>query len=100
MGIFDWKSQVVVVTGASSGIGASLARALGQRGAKLVLAARRLDKLEEVARAAGEGNLAVQADVTVRADVARVASLAMQSFDRVDAWVNNAGRGITRNILD
>ena len=100
MSTFDWKSQVVVITGASAGIGASLAREVGKRGAKVVLAARRLAELEEVSRAAGEGNVAVEADVTVRADVARVMSLAMQSFDRVDVWVNNAGRGITRNILE
>jgi len=100
MSSFDWQSKVVVVTGASGGIGAALAREVGKRGAKVVLAARRLDRLEEVARAAGEGNIAVQADVTVRADVARVASLALQSFDRVDVWVNNAGRGISRGILE
>ncbi|HEY5240714.1 MAG TPA: SDR family NAD(P)-dependent oxidoreductase [Polyangiaceae bacterium] len=50
MGTFDWKSQVVVVTGASAGIGASLAREVGKRGGEVVLAARREDKLaEEVA---------------------------------------------------
>jgi NADP-dependent 3-hydroxy acid dehydrogenase YdfG len=100
MSTFDWKSQVVVVTGASAGIGASLARELGKRGAKVVLAARRADKLAEVARASGEGHLAVTADVTRREDVARIASAAIDRFGHVDAWVNNAGRGITRTILE
>ena len=100
MSAFDWKSQVVVVTGASAGIGASLARELGKRGAKVVLAARRADKLEEVARASGEGHLTVTADVTCREDVARIASAAIDRFGHVDAWVNNAGRGITRTILE
>ena len=100
MSAFDWKSQVVVVTGASAGIGASLARELGKRGAKVVLAARRADRLAEVARASGEGHLAVTADVTRREDVARIASAAIDRFDHVDAWVNNAGRGITRTILE
>jgi NADP-dependent 3-hydroxy acid dehydrogenase YdfG len=100
MSTFDWKSQVVVVTGASAGIGASLARELGKRGGKVVLAARRADKLEEIARSAGEGHLTVTADVTRRDDVARIASAAIDRFGHVDAWVNNAGRGITRGILD
>ena len=100
MSALDWTSQVVVVTGASAGIGASLARELGKRGAKVVLAARRADKLQEVARSAGEGHLAVQADVTRREDVARLAATAVDRFGHVDAWVNNAGRGITRGILE
>src|ERR1019366_7868771 len=100
MSALDWTSQVVVVTGASAGIGASLARELGKRGAKVVLAARRADKLQEVARSAGEGHLAIQADVTRREDVARIASAAVDRFGHVDAWVNNAGRGITRTILE
>ncbi|HEX3344490.1 MAG TPA: SDR family oxidoreductase, partial [Polyangiaceae bacterium] len=86
--------------GASAGIGASLAREVGKRGGKVVLAARRADKLEEVARSAGEGHLAVTADVTKRDDVARLASSAIERFGHVDAWVNNAGRGITRGILE
>jgi len=100
MSAFDWKTQVVVVTGASAGIGASLARELGKRGAKVVLAARRADKLADVARASGEGHLTVTADVTRREDVARIASAAIDRFGHVDTWVSNAGRGITRTILE
>ena len=100
MSAFDWKSQVVVVTGASAGIGASLARELGRREARVVLTARRPEKLAEVARSAGEGHLVVPADVTRREDVARIASAAIERFGHVDVWVNNAGRGITRPILE
>ena len=100
MSAFEWKSRVVVVTGASSGIGASLSRELGKRGAHVVLAARRTDKLADVARSAGEGHLTVTADVTRREDVARIAATAIEHFGHVDAWVNNAGRGITRHILE
>jgi NADP-dependent 3-hydroxy acid dehydrogenase YdfG len=100
MGGFDWKSQVVVVTGASAGIGATLARELGKRGASVVLAARTADKLAEAAAATGPGALVVVADVTRRQDVARIASEAIARFGHVDVWVNNAGRGISRHILD
>jgi len=100
MGAFDWKTQVVVITGASGGIGASLARELGKRGASVVLAARRPDKLAEVAATAGASTLTVTADVTKREDVARIASEAIARFGRVDVWVNNVGRGISRHVLD
>jgi len=100
MGAFDWKSQVVVVTGASGGIGAALARELGKRGASVVLAARRPDKLAEVAATAGSSALTVTADVTKREDVARIAAAAIERFGHVDVWVNNVGRGISRHILD
>jgi NAD(P)-dependent dehydrogenase (short-subunit alcohol dehydrogenase family) len=97
---FDWKSQVVVVTGASAGIGAALVHAVASRGAAVVLAARREGKLEEVAQAGPGGHLTVVADVTRRADVERIAASAIARFGRVDVWVNNAGRGITRALLD
>jgi NADP-dependent 3-hydroxy acid dehydrogenase YdfG len=100
MSAFDWKSQVVVVTGASAGIGASLARELGKRGASVVLAARRADKLAQVAAESGPSTLTVQADVTKRADVERIASAAKERFGHVDVWVNNVGRGISRHVLD
>jgi NADP-dependent 3-hydroxy acid dehydrogenase YdfG len=100
MSTVDWKSQVVVVTGASAGIGASLAREVARRGASVVLAARRADKLEQVAREAGTGHLTVVADVTRKDDVARIASSAIQRFGRVDVWVSNAGRAISRPVLE
>src|SRR3954468_11837309 len=88
--------RVVVVTGASSGIGAALAELLAQRGMSVVLVARRKDALDAVAaRCAGRGH-AVSADVTIRADVRRVVDEAIARFGRIDVWINNAGRGITR----
>lgn len=87
--------KVIVVTGASSGIGAAFARKAGAQGAKLVLAARRRDALEAVARESGEA-IAVPTDVTQREQVERLLATALERFGRVDVWVNNAGRGITK----
>src|SRR5271169_6237789 len=100
MSSFDWKSQVVVITGASAGIGAALAREIGRRGGTTVLAARRSPELEEVARSTGAPSLAVVADVTRREDVQRLARTAIERFGHVDVWVNNAGRGISRPVLE
>ena len=65
-----------------------------------MLAARRMDALEAVARAAAPDALAVAADVTRRADVERIRDEALRVFGRVDVWVSNAGRGITRPVLE
>src|SRR5580704_6131392 len=95
---FNWKEEVVVVTGASSGIGAALAREVGRRGGSIAIAARRAEKLAEVAASTGAACDVVPADVTRREDVARILEVALERFGRVDAWVNNAGRGITRTV--
>lgn len=100
MSAFEWKSQVVVITGASAGIGAALARTIGHRGGSLVLAARREKELQEVAASTRTTAAAVVTDVTRRADVQRLASTAIERFGHVDVWVNNAGRGISRAIMD
>jgi NAD(P)-dependent dehydrogenase (short-subunit alcohol dehydrogenase family) len=92
------KDQVIVITGASGGIGAALARLAGSRGARVVLAARRERELGEVAARSGAGALAVVADVTRRAEVERILEAALAHFGHVDVWVNNAGRGITRAV--
>src|SRR6202050_3634948 len=92
--------KVVVITGASTGIGAELAKQLGARGAKVVLAARRKPELYAVAQAIGDGALAVVADVTKRGDVQHLAKAAIERFGRIDVWVNNAGRGISRSVAD
>src|SRR5438105_2912123 len=96
------ESKVVVITGASSGIGAGLAIRLGRAGMRLVLAARSADKLEAVAvEAAPEGlALAVPTDVTRRSDVEKLRDTAIDRFGQVDVWVNNAGRGISRPVLE
>jgi NADP-dependent 3-hydroxy acid dehydrogenase YdfG len=94
----DWKDRVVVVTGGSAGIGAALAREIGRRGGSLVVAARRADKLAEVASSMSARCETVPADVTRREDVQRILSAALARYGKVDAWVNNAGRGISRTV--
>ncbi len=91
---------VIVITGASAGIGAALARLVGSRGARPVLVARRERELEEVAAESGPHALVVAADVTRRDDVERARDAALARFDRIDAWVNDAGRGITRMVSE
>jgi NADP-dependent 3-hydroxy acid dehydrogenase YdfG len=86
------KDKVVVITGASSGLGEAAARRLAQNGAKLVLGARRLDRLQALAKELKLGNHAViQTDVAQRAEVKRLVDHAVQSQGRVDVIINNAG---------
>ncbi len=92
-------NRVVVITGASAGIGAALARQLGDAGDRLVLAARREPELRAVAADLKDA-LVVPADVSVRADVERVRDQAIGKFGHVDVWVNNAGRGISKSVLE
>jgi NADP-dependent 3-hydroxy acid dehydrogenase YdfG len=92
--------RTIVITGASSGIGAAIARRLGRDGNNLALAARRAEALQAVAAECGTGALAVVTDVTRRADVERLRDEALRAFGAVDVWINNAGRGITRSVLD
>jgi NADP-dependent 3-hydroxy acid dehydrogenase YdfG len=89
-----------VITGASAGIGAALARSLATEGHRLVLAARRADALASVANELGSSVHPVITDVTSRASVERLRDEAIGRFGHVDVWVNNAGRGITRPVLE
>src|SRR5437867_8434273 len=91
---------VTVITGASSGIGAALARQLGKKNHNLVLAARRESELKLVAGQAGTEILCVTTDVTRRKDLERLRDLALERYGHVDVWVNNAGRGITRPVME
>jgi NADP-dependent 3-hydroxy acid dehydrogenase YdfG len=93
-------NKVVVITGASAGIGAELARQLVAKGARVVLAARGKVELDKVAAELGENALAVVTDVTKRGDVERLCRAALDHFGRIDVWVNNAGRGISRAIAE
>jgi short-subunit dehydrogenase len=92
--------KVIVITGASAGIGATLAKQLAGRGEKIVLAARREAELKKVASECGADALFVVADVTHRANVEHVRDEALRAFGHVDVWINNAGRGIGRPVLD
>ena len=97
-------TRVVVITGASGGIGAALARTLAKEGASLVLAARRERELQAVAgetRDLGaEKTIGVTVDVTNREQVFELRDKTLAEFGQIDVWVNNAGRGITRSVLD
>lgn len=89
------KDRVIVITGASAGIGAALAKQAHAAGARPVLVARRAAALAEVSAACG-GARAVVADMTKRAEVERVLADVLAHEGHVDVWVNNVGRGITR----
>ena len=93
-------NRIIVITGASAGIGAAIARELGRRGDSLVLAARTVDGLQRVAFEVGSPAHVVTADVTRRADVDRIRDEALRVFGHVDVWINNAGRGIVRPALE
>ena len=89
-------NQVIIVTGASSGIGEAAARRLMRGGAKVVLAARRADRLDALAREldpAGTNVLAVASDITSDADRRNLVAAARKKFGRIDGLVNNAGYG-------
>jgi short-subunit dehydrogenase len=89
--------QVIVITGASSGIGLATAAAAAEQGAKLVLAARSeqtLDDIVQQIKANGGEAISVTADVGRREDVERVAQSAIRQFGRIDTWVNDAGVSI------
>lgn len=87
----DFKDKVVVVTGASSGIGEALAREFSARGARVVAGARSLDKLEAVVAGLPTAGLAVQCDVSKEEDCRRLIHRSVEMFGRVDVLVNNAG---------
>lgn len=85
------KDKVVIITGASSGIGAETARVLARNGAKVVLSARREERLKELADEIGENAVSLKSDVSSLADMQALAALAKAQFGRVDALFANAG---------
>jgi len=90
------SGQVVIITGASSGLGEETARRLARGGAKVVISARRPDRLEALAREldpTGANVLAVPGDVTSATDREKLVGAAREKFGRIDALVNNAGYG-------
>lgn len=92
--MFDLTGKVALVTGASSGIGRATALALAMQGAKVVVAARRIDKLTALAaeiKSHGKEALPVQMDVTKKSDIDNAVAAAVKTFGRLDILVNNAG---------
>lgn len=95
----DLATRVCVVTGASSGIGAATARLLAGRGARVVLAARRADRLAALAAELPDA-LAVPTDVTDADQVERLARRAVDRYGRIDVLVNSAGQGLHVPFVD
>jgi NADP-dependent 3-hydroxy acid dehydrogenase YdfG len=94
MGTSTIADKIVVITGASSGIGESTAKLLARHGAKVVLGARRKNRIDAVVKeisAAGGEAIGFVVDVTKRAEVEALIQGAVDSFDRIDVIVNNAG---------
>ncbi len=93
----DIEDAVVVVTGASSGIGEATARAAAAQGARVVLAARREERIAALAKELGRAE-AVRCDVTDPAQVDALVRSAVEAFGRVDVVVNNAGQGLQASV--
>jgi short-subunit dehydrogenase len=94
-----FNDKVVLITGASSGIGAEMALQLGRSGAKLALAARRKDRLEglaaTIAQNGGLGPLTIECDVTRDGDLERAVEQSTQEWGKLDVAIANAGFGVT-----
>jgi NADP-dependent 3-hydroxy acid dehydrogenase YdfG len=92
--VTDISGKVIAITGASSGIGEATGRLLAERGASVVLGARRTERLDDIAREIrGHGGVAVtcRTDVADRADLERLVATAVEEFGRLDVLVSNAG---------
>jgi len=101
--MFQLKNRVVVISGASSGLGAQMAAGFADQGADLVIMARRLEKLEELAgelRGKGVKCLSIKCDVTSTEEVNAAALLAEKEFGKVDVLVNCAGANKGTGVLD
>ena len=101
--MFNITGKVALVTGASSGIGRASAIALTEQGAKVVVGARRIDKLNslvEEIKAKGHEALAVQMDVTKKEDILNAVAKTVETFGRLDILLNNAGVAEFAAFLD
>src|SRR5450755_4236407 len=98
----EMDGKVVVVTGASMGIGEAIAKVFADAGASVVLLSRDADRAEAARHRVGhtDRTLALTCDVRNREDIERALALTLHQFDRVDVWVNNAGVGIRDTVAD
>src|SRR5262245_13075499 len=94
------KDMIVVITGASAGIGKALAEELAPHGVRLVLAASRLQRLEELNRQLGGEHLCIQADVSKIDDCRALIDRSIAHFGRIDTLVCNAGYGFFRRTAE
>lgn len=94
------SGKVVVVTGASMGIGEAIAKIFADHGAKVVLLSRDAGRAEAARSRIGhtENTIALSCDVRNREEIDRVLGLTLHHFGRVDVWVNNAGRGLSSSV--
>jgi NADP-dependent 3-hydroxy acid dehydrogenase YdfG len=91
---------VAIVTGASSGIGEATAKALAAEGATVVVAARRMDRLDELVATIGAGATAVECDVTDRDQAMGLIATTIEAHGRIDTLINNAGVMLLGPIVD
>ncbi len=99
----DLSDKVTVVTGASAGMGKAIARRFAECGSRVVLAGRRMDRLESLAEEIGQAGgtaLAVQCDVTDWSQVRSLVERALEQFGQIDVMVNNAGFGHLKPFSD
>jgi short-subunit dehydrogenase len=98
----EMDGKVVVVTGASMGIGEAIAKVFADNGARVVLLSRDASRSEAARQRIGhlDRTLAAACDVRHREEIDRALALTLQNFGRVDVWVNNAGVGIRDTVVD
>ena len=101
--MFNLKGRVAVVSGASSGLGKQMAKAFARQGADLVILARRIERLEELAKELEKENikvLPIKCDVTSTEDIDNAAKVAKEKFGKVDILVNCAGSSKDKGVLE
>ncbi|KAG9396676.1 Glucose/ribitol dehydrogenase [Carpediemonas membranifera] len=102
--MFNFNDRTVAITGASSGLGMQMAKGFAAQGAKLVLMARRVEMLEELAKELKEKHstesLCIKCDVTSTESVSAAAKAAEEKFGKIDVLVNNAGSAHNAGVLD
>src|SRR5881275_1972770 len=98
--IVDVSGKVVVVTGASMGIGEAIAKVFADRGSRVVLLSRDAGRAEAARGRIGhtDRTLALSCDVRNREEIDRVLSLTLHHFERIDLWINNAGHGLLDSV--